>query len=277
MNLNNRNQKNQLEFWMKQEDISRVFSSKYWNNEYKETEKEFDIRDGNIEKLFKFLDSSEYRQQFATLLLFASEMRLEIQGTGVDVAAGVCWTTSLLSKLTNVRRLYAVDISRHRLEKLAPLVFDVFEADSAKIVRALGSFYDIHLPEGSVNFCFLSQAYHHADNPHKLLGELRRVLWPGGIILLMGETPISFWAIGKRRLKNLLKMVLPRKLYYAPPIYKLFPTFQELFPPDLELGDHYYRLKDYFAFFQDNGFSLHIKSQKRYTVFIAVKKWSTAV
>jgi ubiquinone/menaquinone biosynthesis C-methylase UbiE len=38
-----------------------------------------------------------------------------------------------------------------------------------KIVLARGTFYDLHLPDGSVDFVLLSQAFHHADRPGELL------------------------------------------------------------------------------------------------------------
>jgi len=43
------------------------------------------------------------------------------------------------------------------------------------------------LENNSVDFIFLCQAFHHADDPEKLIYEIRRVLKPDGIVIIIGE------------------------------------------------------------------------------------------
>ena len=164
-----------------------------------------------------------------------------------------------------------MEISKHRLLKIAPVVLDLFSANKQKIARVIGSFYDIKLPEGTIDFCFMSQAFHHADNPNRLLSEVWRILKPSGFALIIGENPIFPSDFLKKYIKNIIKMILPLSRFNSSPVYKLFPSFRELYPPDKELGDHYYRIEDYFHIFKQNGFLLYQNNESRFTNFIAVK------
>lgn len=259
-------------FWLDDKELLKIFSSEYWNNEDIEKEKEWFILDGNARKLLKYLDEdTTYRRQFESILRFATNNNLRVEGVGVDVAAGVCWTTALLSRLERLERIYALEISKHRLLKIAPAVFGLFDADQRKITRVMGSFYDIKLPDKTVDFCFMSQAFHHADDPHRLLAELHRILKPSGFILVIGESPIYLNDIFKRYIKNITKMFVFPSAYKKAPIYKIFPSFKELYPPDKETGDYYYQLADYECIFKSAGFLLHENREKRFTTFLAVK------
>ncbi len=259
--------------WMGDEDLQSVATSAFWNDEEIEHEKAYNIQDGQSEKLLRYLrDETTYYDQCEAVVNFARDLGLKIQGTGIDVAAGVCWTTALLSKIESVDTQYAIDISKHRLFKLAPLVIKEFGGKSNKIIRVFGSFYDIRLPDASVDFCMMCQAFHHADDPWRLLGELHRVLKPGAPVLVIGETPIYPLQLLKKRIKNVIKMVLPPPFYASKPVFRLWPSFEDLYPPDLEGGDHYYHIREYPKSFEQCGFALHSLERRRYTIFVAVKK-----
>jgi ubiquinone/menaquinone biosynthesis C-methylase UbiE len=174
-----------------------------------------------------------------------------------------------------VDRLYAVEISKHRLLRLAPLVLRTLDASTEKITRAVGTFERLHLHDASVDFCLLSQAFHHAEDPLSLLRELLRVLKPGGSVIVVGESPIYPLNIPIKWLKNVLKMVLPARFNRGTtPVYKVRPSFYELFPTNATTGDHYYRIEDYHRIFRSAGFMLHAKRRLRFTVFLAVKPGS---
>ncbi len=258
--------------WLSDDELAAVPTSTFWNDEETEKAKAYYVVEGDPEKLLAYLRDSTYLEQYEAVVRFAGEIGHPVKGIGVDLAAGVAWTTALLSRLPAVERIVAVEISRHRILKLAPVVTQVLDGDAAKIVRAVGSFYDIKVPDRSVDFCMMSQAFHHADAPHGLLREARRVLKPGGVVLVIGEGTISAGQVLVKRVKNVVKMMLPASLYGGPPVYKVWPSFQELFPPDLEGGDHYYRDGDYRTMFADAGFDLYALRHRRYTVFVAIRK-----
>jgi ubiquinone/menaquinone biosynthesis C-methylase UbiE len=134
--------------------------------------------------------------------------------------------------------VHAVEISHHRLELLFPQAVRLFKGEAAKLNRNLGSFYNLQFPNVSMDIVFLSSAFHHASNPVRLLTEIDRVLKPGGALILIGEVFIG----RKHILRRMLKKLLLERKYCT--------NFNELFPPDQVLGDHYYRVGDYHKFFQ---------------------------
>ncbi len=181
-----------------------------------------------------------------------------------DLASGIGWTSSLLSKLPNVGKVHAVEISQHRLELLFPQAVRMFGGDWAKITRNLGSFYELRFADSSLDVVFLSSAFHHAEKPLRLLTEIDRVLKPGGRLILIGETHISHWSVARRVAKMLLTQG------------KLTTNFFELFPPDDELGDHYYRDSDYHFFAQMLGYKvLKYSVQRRNTAVVVLEKATT--
>jgi ubiquinone/menaquinone biosynthesis C-methylase UbiE len=257
--------------WLEEDELRQVPTSEYWNDEDQERAKPYYILNKDPQELLRFLhrDTSLHAQYLAVLNL--GQQRYQLRGTGVDVAAGVCWTTALLSREPGVEKLYAIEVSKHRLLRLAPPVCEFLGAVEDKIIRAVGSFYDIRLSDGSVDFCMMCQAFHHADDPERLLRELQRILKPGGIILMIGEDPVRPSQVLKRRVSNFVRMLPVVRRLGAPAVYKLAPSFDELYPADEEGGDHYYRPDDYERFFRQGGFSLQQMTESGFTVFVATK------
>lgn len=263
----------EIQFWLTDQELEGIFSGEYWNDEEKERKKEWYILDGNTNKLINYLKKkTTYFEEYKSIIKFAGKKRLSIEGTGIDIAAGVCWTTALLSRIETVDKIYALEISKHRLLKIAPVVSDLFNANKQKIIRAIGSFYDIKLPDKTIDFCFMSQAFHHADKPEKLLSEIWRILKPSGFILIIGERPIFTSDFLRNYIKNVIKMIMPLSRFKKRPVCKLFPSFRELFPPNVESGDHRYRIADYSHIFKQNGFHLYQNNEPRFTNFVAKKE-----
>ena len=82
----------------------------------------------------------------------------------------------------------------------------------------------------------------------------------GGVIILSGENYISMYSQVKRIIKTLIKQG------------QFCTNFYENFPPDDITGDHYYRLSDYYLFFQLLGYKVsHKIVDKTSVVLMAVK------
>jgi ubiquinone/menaquinone biosynthesis C-methylase UbiE len=178
----------------------------------------------------------------------------------LDLAAGIGWTSALLSKLPCVAEVHAVEISRHRLELLFPHAVTMFAAQADKIHRYLGSFYDIQLSKQSMDVVYLSQAFHHAERPLHLLTECDRILKPGGRILIIGEPGITRRQVARRFLATIIRSG------------KIVTDFYQLFPPDRESGDHYYRVADYYFMFRSSGYRLqHVTLGSGNVAFVADK------
>lgn len=241
-----------LGFWLEKSELHVIESSAYWNNETYDDDQEFDVRTGNVTRMRNYLRTSKLQEGFEKAIVESEKwLGQPIGGIGVDVAAGACWAAGFLSRKPTIQRLYAVDISLHRLRDLAPSVCSALGAEPGKIFRTVGNFYHLNLADESCDFSLMSQAFHHAEYPHRLLLECRRVLRPGGVILVIGERPIDRLDILGRWLRNSVKRLMPLATLKTAPVRGLFPAFNELFPTDRVLGDHFYQRRDYQAVFKE--------------------------
>jgi SAM-dependent methyltransferase len=232
-----------IESWLSDDQLASIYSSAYWNDIGEEQKKELWIAGGDHRKCLDYLQQSrllfEYQEAEKHVKSCAgSELKV------ADLAAGIGWTSALLSKLPNVGEVHAVEISKHRLGGLFEASAKMMGADETKLFRHFGSFYDLRFGDQSMDIIFLSQAFHHAQRPLALLTECDRVLKSGGRILLIGEHYIGWGKILKGFLRSLVKQ------------RRLVTNFHELFPPDEKLGDHYYRRSDYYFMFGTMGYSL---------------------
>jgi len=235
----------QIEAWLSEEELAAVYTSSYWNDVAKEQQKEWWVADKDYAKCLNLLTSkgllNAYDQAKGFISSYPGEHLIV-----ADIAAGIGWASSLLSKLPNVGEVHAVEISRHRLEILFEHSLIMFSGDASKIFRHLGSFYDLRFDDKSVDIIFMSQAFHHADKPLRLLIECDRVLKESGRIILIGEHRIGTRAVLTAIVSSLRRGRIPR-------------SFCDLFPPDNVLGDHYYRRSDYYFVFRSLGYNIKHK------------------
>jgi ubiquinone/menaquinone biosynthesis C-methylase UbiE len=246
--------------WIDRQKGGEIYTSTYWNNIEVEKGKEWWLTDKNDKKLVNYLHSSGLFEEYKLAQTKLEEKSL-LHGNILDVAAGVCWTSALLSRCEQIKRIDALDFSWHRINQLAPVVCEHFEANRDKIQRIFGTFYDIKKGNDEYDLIFMSQAFHHADNPVQLLVECNRVLKSGGCVALVGEHLITPYMLLKRAIKH---FILTRKISI---------NFYELVKPDEISGDHYYRIDDYYFLFQSFGYTVkHYKTNIRNSLVIIATK-----
>ena len=168
--------------WLSPEAIAEIEYAMYWNDEAAEREKEWwVIGAGGFTRMEEHLVASGLQIELEEALAVA-----QIGGIGADLAAGTLWAIpSLLA--AGAEHVYAVEFSAHRLLKLGPAVLRHYNVPADQVDLCLGSFYDVRLPDGALDFVLLAQALHHADRPLELLTEVRRLLRPGGVAVVIGE------------------------------------------------------------------------------------------
>jgi SAM-dependent methyltransferase len=251
-----------VEQWLSIDALEHIYSAGYWNDIEQEKQKgDFWITDGSYARCMSYLKQAGLLDEWAIVEKYLREFPSCSKLIVADVAAGIGWTSALLSKLDNVAEVNAIEISTHRLTELFPYAVDMMGGYPEKIRRYLGSFYALGFDAESMDVVFLSQAFHHADQPLKLLTEIDRVTRKGGVILLTGENHIGLRAMTKAA----IKMLLGKKQFSF--------NFHEIFPPDDITGDHYYRLSDYYTFFRLLGYKLrHEIVSNRSVVLIAQKE-----
>jgi SAM-dependent methyltransferase len=249
----------EIENWLTDKELESINTSSYWNDIEAEMGKDSWIEDGNYEKFLNYLDSSKLLSEYQRSEKFIEEFSGKSIKV-VDLAAGIGWTSALLSKLPYVNEVHAVEISKHRLGSLFEHCIKLLKGDSEKIYRHLGSFYDLKFDDKSIDIIYLVQGFHHADKPLKLIYECDRVLKDGGRIILVGEYFIGIKRIIRRFFANLI-------------IRRQFtPNFNDLFWPDLMRGDYYYRQSDYYFMFGSMGYNVKQYLENNRVIYVADKK-----
>ncbi len=244
--------------WLTDDELARIYTSDYWNDIEQEKKKEWWIADGQYDRCLAYLRSSGLMAEYRAAEEEISGLRRDL--VVADLGAGIGWASALLSKIETVKAIHAVEISRHRIGQLCDEAIKMFGGDGSKIRRYVGSFYETKLPTGSVDVVFLSQAFHHANNPFKLLTECHRLLKPDGTILIVGEPYVGMARLIRRFLSELIRRRRLRTYFY------------ELFQPDPVLGDHYYRVSDYQFMFMACGLAGRLKRLASGNVMYVVKR-----
>ena len=254
-------------YWIKANEIQNLPYSSYWTDEKEEENKPFYILDGNFSKIEQHLeDYGLLKDLKKCLMILKKEFGQSLEGVGMDLAAGSLWAAPLILKNEKVEKLYCLEYSSHRLLKIGPKLLDYYNAPKDKIVLVLGDFYNLRLPNSSLDFLILVQAFHHADYPEKLLDEMNRVLKPNGIVIITGEPAVYLWkGYVKHAAKYFLSKIIAKKLHSkflsnTGNIRNFIAKRKELYPPEPILGDHYYSYNEYQSFFKKYHFDVwHFK------------------
>lgn len=109
--------------------------------------------------------------------------------TVLDLGCGSGWLSTMLSAQPRVQRVIAWDSSLALLRDVLPDMVEIVGGEADKIDRVCGDFAPLALDDGAVDAVVMSSAFHHAARPDALLAELARVLAPGGVVVLLNETP----------------------------------------------------------------------------------------
>jgi ubiquinone/menaquinone biosynthesis C-methylase UbiE len=110
-------------------------------------------------------------------------------GRYLDLGCGAGWLTAMLSRKQHVASVVAWDSSPRLVGDHLPVTVGLLDGDIAKVEPVCGEFVPLLIDDHSIDVAVMSSAFHHSDRPRELLDELRRVLVPGGCIVLLNETP----------------------------------------------------------------------------------------
>lgn len=268
-----------IEQWLTDALLENLATSDYWNDEEVEASKEWNIVDGDFTKLELHLESIGLNRDLDKCVrVLDAQFSRRVSGVGIDLAAGNLWAAPYLLRIPNVHQLFALEFSRHRLLKLGPALLDHYQVTADRITLVLGSFYDLKLENASIDFVFMSSAFHHADDPNRLLREISRVLKRTGVVIIIGEQIVD---VRKERLKHAIKFVISKttpsilqlnlfgKLLSANSLIK---SEAEIFKADPILGDQLYTDAEYASMFSTHGFTFkNIRNHKsKYQSFVLI-------
>ncbi len=239
-----------LESWLSERDTKEIFSSEYWNNESIEASKSFNVRKG-----FDSLESdSHFKNLLKTFREVSDECSLDWKNKSIlSLGSGICWLESWFFKDKDFGFLNALDFSRHRIFDLAPITLAEYGIPADKVRLIHGSFLDLKLPDRSQDVVLMAQAFHHCDEPVRLLKEVDRVLKPEGLVIVLGEHYFSKTQILVKTFKHFAKYFLNYRNYRG--AHSVFPQYKSLFPPCAVKGDHHYSITDYHYMFDRQGFA----------------------
>lgn len=161
-----------------------------------------------------------------------------------DIGAGVCWTSGILAGLPTVKRVYAVDPSKNRLA-YGGFVAKHFKAEN-KIKIIQGTFLEPNIPE-KVDLIVMCGSIHHCyDNQLEgLFLNVKRLLKPGGIVLIACEHYVNWVWILKRVLSYIKHFKNRSALFYYP--------LNKLRVPDPFGGEHWRTRRELSNIFKKNG------------------------
>ena len=257
------------QYWIDDENVKDMDFHSYWGEEANEKGKEWNILNDDFSKMELYIKKNGFKKDITDCInLLKKNHGISLHGKGVDLAAGNLWAVPLLFKYGEIEKLYCLEYSAHRLLKLGPKVLDNYNAPKEKVELVYGSFYDIKLEDNSLDFVFLSAAFHHAAEPLKLLDEIDRVLKPGGVVLILGEHILPRSVLVKNTAKGLINMfilpVLQKKIFGK--VFenvKIFPDHSKPILKDAILGDHIYSDRGYRLIF--SNYKLNMDNFKNYS------------
>ncbi|MFH0754651.1 MAG: class I SAM-dependent methyltransferase [Candidatus Omnitrophota bacterium] len=186
-----------------------VQSREYWNDVSVEMKKAFWIERADDRKVERFLkEETNLERCFNDALWFARDLGRGVQGKILDVGAGVAWSSAIISRLTAVTSVTALDYSQHRLFKIAPLVFEQLAGEKIKFEPIVGDFFEHSFKQACFDVVLFCQALYHFPDIDDTLRQVSDLLAPGGIVIITCEriTPEQgFYAWCKRGVRSWLQ------------------------------------------------------------------------
>ena len=237
-------------------------TSKYWNDESIEKKKVFNVIDLGFDKIES---SDKYHALLDSIVKVMKKHGIQAKDSRIlSLASGSCWIESQIFKNNDFKSLTNVDISHHRIHKLAPFTMNHYGV-TKNVNFMLGSVFDMDVSETKYDVIFMSQAFHHMDEPIRLLRILKKMLNENGSIIIVGEHFFSNYKYHKQALKHFIKYIINWRDYRM--LSNFYPSWQDLFKPDYDKGDIHWSSSEYNFIFKKSGFSVYHQETHRSNLF----------
>ena len=191
-------------------------------------------------------DYEQFEQLIGGALSFIKKVWHSADGVAFDMGSGTGVGACILSKYDEVKKVYAVEFSEYFVEKVMPLVFDKYNANTEKIQRVVSDFNRLKVEDNTVGLILDIDSFHHSEDLGKTLQECQRVLGPNGVIIAIDRAwPDKYTS---EQLEAKLDVEFPNHLKQK---YNI--PFEQHFTRR-DFGEHEYTIKQWFTTFKKNGF-----------------------
>lgn len=108
------------------------------------------------------------------------------RGDGIDLDGGVGCVTSAVARSPVVSSVLCLELVEDAVRLCQPIVFaELDEAQRAKVSSVIGDFDHLEVEEATFDFAVMWDSLHHSSDPVVTLREARRVLKPGGRLVII--------------------------------------------------------------------------------------------
>lgn len=248
---------------------NKIRTAKYWNDPVKEKTKVFNISDNNVVKLE---EDVHLKNIYNHLLEISNNENISFKEKSIlSLASGTGWLEGRFLRDKKINKLSLVDFSKHRIHELSPKTLKLFGFDLDRVDLVYGNILDLKIKDNTQDIILLSQAFHHIDEPIKLLNEIKRVMKDDGMVIILGEHYHNWKIKLNRILKHYIKYFLNYKKYRK--LNTFFPEYKSLFPPCYIKGDIHYSKLEYHHLFTSVMFDYnhYIHNTKTIQAFVLKK------
>ena len=124
--------------------------------------------------------------QCAPIFYFLKK-KYNFNGEVLELGAGSCWLSALMSKISEIKNVYALDISKELLETIGSKVIIDLEGEKEKIKFVSADFHKLPFDDNRFDIVVCDASLHHAQNLPVLLKEVKRVLKSNGFLIAIRE------------------------------------------------------------------------------------------
>lgn len=120
-------------------------------------------------------------------IFYSLNKKYIFKGEILELGAGSCWLSALISKIPEVKNIQALDISSDLLETIGNKIISCLDGEKAKINLVSADFSKLPFSNNKFDIIVVDAALHHAQNLPHLLKEANRVLKQNGFLIAIRE------------------------------------------------------------------------------------------